>query len=260
VSNLPAIILVGGQGTRLRSIVNDRPKPLAAVMGRPFLEWIIRSLVYQGVSQFILATGYRGEMVRRHFGDGSRWGATISYSVEPQPLGTGGALRLAAERCSEEDFLVMNGDSLCNFSVERLVTCHREHSADATMWLLPMEDPSRYGGVELNDVGRVISFGEKTTGTRPSYMNAGIYTVSRRFVMRLEADRPISLEREVFGKCSESSINAIVGDGPFIDIGTPASYACAENVLHRLIPVERSSASDSVPLVRFAKSTRESDG
>ena len=227
---IDAVILCGGVGQRLRPVLADRPKPLAVVAGRPFLEWLVLALAADGIRRIVLATGYMGEAIEQAMGDGHRWQLELAYSREPEPLGTAGALRLAAARASGSPLLVLNGDSYCRFQLERMLVMHREHRAGATMWLQKEADVERYGTVELGEAGGVIRFAEKA-GPGAALISCGVYLVERIVIDAIPAGRAVSLEREVFPGLAGSGIRGVVGAGPFVDIGTPQSLAKADNLL-----------------------------
>jgi D-glycero-alpha-D-manno-heptose 1-phosphate guanylyltransferase len=226
---LEAIVLVGGKGTRLQSVVSDRPKPMAPVLGRPFLEWIIISLKRQGIKHIVLAIGYKGGLVREYFGDGSEWGVEIDYSQEVVPLGTGGAARLAIRMVKGEQVFVLNGDSLCGYNLQSLCRTYQQFQTDATIWLVQMEDCRRYGSVEIDEDGRVIAFREKDIQIGSGLVNVGVYLFLRHSLEELPLHKNISLETQFFQQLLNHNIYAVVGPPPFIDIGTPESYANAES-------------------------------
>lgn len=225
---LDAIILAGGRGTRLQSVVSDRPKPLAEVAGRPFVEWLLLALRMQGVRRAVLATGYKGEMVEAHFGDGARLGMEVAYAHEAVPLGTGGAARHALYRVATGLVLVLNGDSFCPFDIARLVAAHQQANAAATLLLVPMDDCRRYGAVAAAEDGRVLSFREKNADLGAGLINAGVYLFDRRTLDGIPAGRAVSLENDTFPALIGHGLYATGGEGPFLDIGTPESYASAE--------------------------------
>ena len=225
---LDAIILAGGRGTRLRSVVSYRPKPLAEVAGRPFVEWLLLTLRTQGVRRAVLATGYKGEIVEAAFGNGARLGLELAYAHETVPLGTGGAARHALQQVTTDHVLVLNGDSFCPFDVRRLLTNHQRTGARATLLLAPMDDCRRYGAVEAAEDGRVLSFREKNADLGAGLINAGVYLFDRRTLESIPADRAVSLENDTFPALIGHGLYATVGEGPFLDIGTPESYASAE--------------------------------
>ncbi len=222
------IVLAGGKGTRLQRVVSDRPKPLAEVAGRPFVEWLLLALRVQGVERVVLATGYMGEMVEASFGDGARLDMEVVYARETVPLGTGGAARHALGHVTTDHALVLNGDSFCPFDIGRLLEAHERAGAAATLWLVPMDDCRRYGAVDVADDGRVLSFQEKSPDLGAGLINAGVYLFDRRALEAIPADRPVSLENDTFPSLIGRGLYATVGEGPFLDIGTPESYASAE--------------------------------
>ena len=225
------MILVGGKGTRLQSTVYDRPKPMADVAGKPFLEWLLISLYEKGIRKVILCTGYMGEMVESYFGDGGKWDLQVRYSHETFPLGTGGAVRNALDLVQGGSFLVLNGDSYCRFDLNSMEKKHNYKSALATMWLVKMNDCSRYGSVVLDDNGMVQSFSEKSLVSGAGLINAGIYLLDSKLVETIAKDRKVSLEKDVFPHIVGTGLAGVVGDGVFVDIGTPESYASAEEIL-----------------------------
>ena len=231
INPIEAMILVGGKGTRLKSAVHDRPKPMAEVAGKPFLEWLMLSLYEQGVRKVILCTGYMGEMVESYFGDGEKWNLQVRYSHEPFPLGTGGAIRHALDLVQGDRFLVLNGDSYCRFDIGAMEAKHNSRSALATMWLEKMDNCNRYGSVVLDENGMILSFSEKSSVSGSGLINAGVYLIERRLVETIEKDRMVSLERDIFPNIIGKGLTGVVGEGVFVDIGTPESYASAEKIL-----------------------------
>lgn len=233
---LPALILCGGLGTRLRSVVADRPKTLAPVNGEPFLGHLLYHLAEQGCREIILSTGYLGEMVEDYAGTGSRWGVHIQYAREPEPLGTGGAIRFAAERVGlTSAFLVLNGDTFFSGSLKQLVSFHQARGdAAATIALVEVPSAERYGTVQIDEAtGAVTAFREKQAGFRgPALINAGAYVVEPELVQSIAAERNVSLERDVFPRWVGWGLyGSVFSDAIFLDIGTPEDYARAAGVL-----------------------------
>jgi D-glycero-alpha-D-manno-heptose 1-phosphate guanylyltransferase len=238
-NRVKAVLLVGGLGTRLRSVVPSAPKPLASVCGRPFLELLIQQLSYQGIRRLVLCTGYRAEDIQSQLGDGSRWDITIEYSKESSPMGTAGAIKLAEPFLQDaSDFLVMNGDSFLEIDFRKLIEFHHVSAAIASMAVLRTEDTTRYGTVQVTGEGRVSSFAEKVHGSAAGLVNAGIYVFDRRIFGHLPAG-PASLERDVFPKLLEQGVYAFEQRGVFIDIGTPEDYARAQDVCNRFFESTR---------------------
>ncbi len=228
---MDAMVLAGGKGTRLQTVVSDRPKPMAEVAGRPFVEWLLLALRAQGVRRAVLATGYKGEMVEAYFGDGARLGLEVAYAHETVPLGTGGAARHALEQVKTDHMLVLNGDSFCSFDVRHLVEAHHRARAAVTLWLVPMDDCRRYGAVDVADDGQVRSFHEKSAELGAGLINVGVYLFDRRTLEDIPTGRAVSLEHDTFPALIGHGLCATVGEGPFLDIGTPESYASAERFL-----------------------------
>jgi D-glycero-alpha-D-manno-heptose 1-phosphate guanylyltransferase len=225
------MILVGGKGTRLRSVVSDRPKPMAEVAGRPFVEWLLPFLHEQGIRRVVLCTGHLSEQVEAHFGDGRRWGMELICSRDPFPLGTGGAVRHALDRIEGDRFLVLNGDSYCRCDIRTLTQVHLRSAAQATLWLVAMEDCRRFGSVLLSEDGAVTSFAEKSLESGPGLVNAGVYLIERDAAETIPPGRAVSLEREFFPGLIGRGLYAVAGRESFIDIGTPESYAGASRFI-----------------------------
>jgi len=221
--NIQTLILAGGLGTRLSKILSDRPKPMAPVAGRPFLEYLILQLRGHGFTDIVLCIGYLGDQVRAYFDDGSDWGVYILYSHEPEPLGTGGAIKIAAELVEEENFLVMNGDSFLDIDLHELVNYHLKKRALATMALVEVEDPARYGAVEIDENGELENFAEKGESSKSKLINGGIYVFNRKIFDYIPRGK-VSLEKEVFPKLIGKGFYGRPVKGFFIDIGVPEDY------------------------------------
>lgn len=228
IADIEAVVLAGGLGTRLRSAVPDRPKVLALVRGRPFLAHVLDRLEAAGVRRVVLGTGYCADRVREAIGD--RHGRTaIAYSHETSPLGTGGAVRLAAGATASDPVLVLNGDSHCEADLPAFAAFHRACGAVGSLMLTRVSDTGRYGRVDLEDAGRVTAFREKGDAAGPGWINAGIYLLSRGLLDAVPEGRAVSLEREVFPLwAARGGLFGLRGGGRFLDIGTPESYREAE--------------------------------
>jgi D-glycero-alpha-D-manno-heptose 1-phosphate guanylyltransferase len=219
-----AFILAGGFGTRLRSVVPDRQKVAAEIQDRPFLTFLFDQLVESGIREVVLCAGYRGEQLRELFGD--QYGTLrLIYSIEREPLGTAGALRLAAPLMCSDPVLVMNGDSYCRFAFDEFLAFHVMKKAAASLLLTPVPDTSRYGRVHLDGEGRVVRFEEKGLHRSEGMINAGVYLLSAPLIESIPVGRSVSLEREMFPALP--SLFGHVTPGPFLDIGTPEDYARA---------------------------------
>jgi len=221
-----AMILAGGLGTRLRSVVGDRPKVLAPVAGRRFLAYLLHQLADAGFEDCVLCTGYKGDQVARAFGERFR-GVHLRYSQEESPLGTAGALRHAASLIRSETVVVLNGDSYCQADLGEFLGWHRERSAAASLILTEVEDISRFGAVESDAGDRVVRFGEKN-GSGRGWINAGIYAISSERIARIPEGRAVSIEQECFPAWIGDGLFAYRGGRRFLDIGTPASFAEAQ--------------------------------
>jgi D-glycero-alpha-D-manno-heptose 1-phosphate guanylyltransferase len=229
-----AVILVGGLGTRLRSVVSSVPKVLAEVGKRSFLELLVQQLRSQGVHRLVLCTGYLADQVENRFGDGKTLGVEIEYSKEEQPLGTAGAVKRTEQYLRDvPDFLVMNGDSFLEIDFHSLMEFHRDHDAIATMAILRVQDTGRYGTVRVDANGRVRDFAEKTRNDTLGLVNGGVYILNRAIFQYIPQE-PASLERDVFPRLLDHGVYAQEQRGMFIDIGTPADYVRAQQLCESL--------------------------
>jgi NDP-sugar pyrophosphorylase family protein len=226
--------LAGGFGTRLRSVVSDRPKVLATVQGRPFVTFLLDQLVAAGVHRVVLLTGHRAEEVRACLGVSYR-DLELAYSPEPAPLGTGGALRQALPQIPGSPLLLMNGDSICRLDFSAFWAAHRRYRADITQVVWRTEDASRYGTVVVNDDNTVQQFSEKEAAPRAAWVNAGVYLIERPLAESIPADLCVSLEREMFPLWARRHrFCAFRAADVSLDIGTPESFAAAQADLHIL--------------------------
>jgi D-glycero-alpha-D-manno-heptose 1-phosphate guanylyltransferase len=226
-----AVILAGGIGSRLKSAVKHVPKPMAEVSGRPFLEYLLDYIHSQKIKRIILAVGYKHEIIMQHFGTNYK-GLELIYSVELEPLGTGGAIKNALGSIEGSDFFILNGDTYFTVSLSRLYEFHKFKGAVLTMALRPLNNFSRYGTVKLNDSGRIVGFKEK--GYRKQGMiNGGIYLIRRGIIKKAGLPAKFSFEKEFLEKYVQTF--AIYGlpfkDCFFIDIGIPEDYARAQDEL-----------------------------
>jgi D-glycero-alpha-D-manno-heptose 1-phosphate guanylyltransferase len=229
-----AVLLVGGLGTRLRSVVPSAPKPLAAVGGKSFLDLLVRQLRNQGITDLVMCTGYLGEQVRTEFGDGRLWDVAIEYSEEMRPLGTAGAVKLAQAYLQDApEFLVMNGDSFLEIDLGRLIQFHRGHGGLVSMAVLDAENAARYGTVQMDARGRVTGFLEKTGCETAGVVNGGVYVFDRAVLEHIP-EGPASLEKDVFPHVLPHGVYALKQQGMFIDIGTPEDYARSQQLYGRL--------------------------
>jgi D-glycero-alpha-D-manno-heptose 1-phosphate guanylyltransferase len=227
---IKALILAGGLGTRLRSLVSDRPKPMAQVGGKPFLEYQIERLRAHGFEDLVLCVGYLAHHVQDYFDDGRDWGVHIDYAVETEPLGTAGAIKNAQKFIGEDAFLVLNGDSYLEVDLRGLVQFHqRWRSADpqaiATVAVVASDDTSAYGKVELDERARLLRFGEKVEAG-PGWINGGVYVLEPTLLDSISLGVAVSLETETLPLILESNHHVLgyLVQGFFVDIGTPEGY------------------------------------
>src|SRR5271165_496926 len=233
-TNVPAVLLVGGMGTRLRSVVPSTPKPLAAVGVKPFLELLVEQLRSQGIRRLIMCSGYLADQIENKFGDGSAWDVAIKYSREVQPLGTAGAIKLAHDHLTEDStFLVMNGDSFVEIDFGQLIRAHLKKNALATIATAAVQNAARYGTVRVDSSSWITGFAEKTGVEDPGLINAGVYVFDRSIFARI-SEGASSLERDVFPRILDQGVYAFEHSGMFIDIGTPEDYARAQVLCERL--------------------------
>jgi D-glycero-alpha-D-manno-heptose 1-phosphate guanylyltransferase len=231
-----AIILAGGLGTRLKSVVPDVPKPMAPIAGRPFLEYQMDYWIEQGINQFILSLGYRYEDIQAHFG-GSYRTASIEYVVEHSPLGTGGGFLLAAQALkSNSPFLLLNGDTYFEVNLSGLDRFATAHHADWCFSLFRANESGRYMGLEINSTdGKLMSFesGNQQIGR---LANGGVYWINAESLKTLDVQigQAYSLENEIFDQLNKNgqAIYGVECDGRFIDIGVPSDYAKAQTMLN----------------------------
>ncbi len=224
---MQAIVLVGGEGTRLRPLTADVPKPALTLVDRPFLAYMVEWLAGHGVSEVVLACGFLPDVLREALGDTEHAGAHLTYVVEPERRGTAGAIRFAAETLGEalEDrFLALNGDVLTDLDLSALVRVHEERRARATIALHPVEDSAAFGLVRTGADGAVEEFAEKTGEPVPGEVNAGAYVLERSVLDLIPAGREVSIEREVFPRLVSEGLTALCLDGYWLDIGTPERY------------------------------------
>lgn len=221
---MEAILLAGGLGTRLRSIVSDRPKPMALIGEKPFMEYVVRELAMQGIDQIIFAVGYKGNMVEEYFKDGSDFGIKASYAYEETLLGTAGAIKNAAGYMHGEEAFVLNADTFYRMDYARLVREKREKNLDMALVLREVEDVSRYGRAVLSE-GMLTGFNEKTDEKRRGTINGGVYLMAKELIDQIPEGK-VSLENDMIPKwlAEGKRLGGFVNDGYFIDIGIPEDY------------------------------------
>ena len=222
---MQALILAGGEGTRLRPLTSTVPKPVVPLVDRPFVVFMLDWLRDHGVEDVVMSCGHMAPGVRNVLGDGSAFGITLRYVEEPRPLGTGGALKFA-EPLLDERFLMLNGDVLTDLDLSAQIAQHERSGAMATLALTPVEDPSNYGLVRIADGGQVTEFVEKPAPDQIDTRNisAGVYVLEHAVLEMLEPEKPASIERDVFPRLVGNGLYGCVADGYWKDIGTPERY------------------------------------
>lgn len=221
---MTGVVLAGGLGTRLRTVLPDTAKPLAPVEGRPFLSYLIDQLNRAEVSPIILCTGHLSDQLRTTISH-----EAIQYSEEDQPLGTAGALHLAWRNYPDTaPWLVTNGDSYLDIDLQAMMDSHHRSGCAVTIAAVRVPDGRRYGSLEWSKDHRVTAFCEKSQAPGPRWINGGVYIVEREFLDALPDRAPLSLETEAFPRWIADGIHAFASEARFIDIGTPESYALAQ--------------------------------
>lgn len=224
---MQAILLAGGLGTRLRSVVSDRPKPMAFIEGKPFMEYVIHELSRYGIRDIVFAVGYKGTMVEEFFGDGKAFGIKASYAYEKELLGTAGAIKNAGKLVDEDWFFVLNADTFYQLDYRRLIEVRDRRRLDFALVLRQVPDVSRYGrAVLVQDM--LVEFNEKTTEPAPGTINGGVYLMKKELLAEIPEGK-VSLENEMIPRWlgmekAGRRLGGIVNDGYFIDIGVPEDY------------------------------------
>jgi mannose-1-phosphate guanylyltransferase len=224
---MQAIVLVGGQGTRLRPLTDTVPKPALTLVDRPFLAYMIEWLGTYGVTEAVLACGFLPDQLREALGDGEHAGVALTYVVEPDRRGTAGAIRFAADEIGErldDRFLALNGDVLTDLDLRALLRAHEMRGARATLGLYGVEDSAAYGLVACDAAGTVTDFTEKTGESVPGEISAGAYVLERSVLDLIPPGREVSIEREVFPQLIGEGLCATPLAGYWMDIGVPERY------------------------------------
>ncbi|MFI5186064.1 MAG: HAD-IIIA family hydrolase [Chitinophagales bacterium] len=254
------IILAGGLGTRLRTVVSDLPKCMAPVAGQPFLKHVIRYLLSQGIEKFIFSLGYKHEIIEEFLADQF---STLHYqlSIEEEPLGTGGAIQLACKRASETDVVIINGDTLFKADLNEASSMHAENKAECTLLLKPMRNFDRYGAVELNNDYTIKNFREKQSFQNGD-INAGVYILNVESFIDKDLPEKFSFEKEYLEKFYPAKkILGMIRDHYFIDIGIPGDFRKAQEELKQIpLHLENVDASWTVFLDRDGVINYEKEG
>jgi len=224
---MQAVLLAGGLGTRLQSVVNDRPKPMALIGDKPFLEYVLMELKRNNIIDIIFAVGYKGSMVEEYFQSGKDFGLNILYSYEETPLGTAGAIKLAGQYIKDDRFFVLNADTLYRLDYSRILGIENELNLDMTLVLREVPDISRYGAARLSEENRgfLTAFNEKESEAKKGTINGGVYLLNRELLEQIPEGK-VSLENEIIPKLMKEGfkLGGLVNDGYFIDIGIPEDY------------------------------------
>ncbi|MCB1189909.1 MAG: nucleotidyltransferase family protein [Leptospiraceae bacterium] len=233
---MDAIILAGGKGTRLQSVVADVPKPMADIAGKPFLEYLLTHLAKYSIDNFVLSVGYKYQTVIDYFGDNFQ-NTPIYYSIEKEALGTGGAIRYSTQFAKSEDILILNGDTFFDLDIHKYHTFYKQLDIDIVIALKNMESFDRYGSVNIKD-NFVTSFEEKGYKDQ-GYINGGVYILQREIFSKWDEFLPknaFSFETDFLQKFpNKLKIGAYLNDGYFIDIGIPEDYQKAQKELVKFI-------------------------
>lgn len=226
-----AIVLAGGFGTRLQGVVKDLPKPMAPVNGRPFLTYILDYLIDYGYEKAVLSVGYLHEKIVDYFGDTYK-SLSIEYAVENEPLGTGGAIAYSLSKCSSDNVLVLNGDTLFRVDLAAFEAFHRQKGGLMSMVLRQMPDVSRYGSVHFDNDSRITLFAEKNTDSGEGFINGGIYLINKQLFTKHPQLPKFSFEKDLMENIyATEPIFGFRSDAYFIDIGIPEDYARAQQEL-----------------------------
>ena len=231
------VIVCGGLGTRLRSVLHGLPKSMAPINGHPFLDLIVDHVLAHGFRRIIFCTGYYGDRIAEHFGHRTDFEPIMSQ--ENIPLGTAGALRGCRFLLKTDTTLVLNGDSLCRFDLRDFLDAHQGRQAVATIAVVPANDRTDGGGIVVDEEGRILAFHEKQAG---QYLNAGIYAVRTSEIDQFPESLPSSLERDVFPQLTNGGLHSYVCRAPLFDIGTPARLAEFRALQKKSAQVESSRA------------------
>lgn len=233
-AQVDVIVLCGGKGTRLASVIGNVPKPLAKVGGSPFLDRLLSWLVASGlVNRFLLAAGHLGEQVHKRY-EAVNLGVPIEVLVEDEPLGTGGAIRNALPAVSTPTFIVVNGDSFTNFSLVDLLDSHNASGVNGTIVTTEITDVSRYGSIETDSAtNRIVRFAEKASAEGPGLVSCGIYALNTAWALRELSAQKFSIEEFFAANVTSACFSTYVVKSEFIDIGTPESFAQSQTFFNQ---------------------------
>ena len=230
--------MAGGLGKRLRKLVRDKPKSMAPVLGKPFLQYQIEQLKKYNITEIVLCVAYLANQIKSYFKDGAKFGVNIRYAVEKEPLGTAGALKNSRDYLEDEAFLVLNGDSYSEVDIFKFIQFHEEKKGEGTVLLTRVCHPEDYGLVKLDEHNRITGFFEKPGKTSSSsIINAGVYFLEPEVLNYIPEGRQISLERETFPHLLKKNMPLFgyLTSDYFIDIGTPQKYTQIQKDLKHLL-------------------------
>ena len=231
-SSIDVAILCGGRGTRLQTVVNDRPKPMAEINGKPFLDFLIKRIASYGFRRFILCTGYKSAHIADYY---NKLHDQLTYiiSEETSPLGTAGAISNAKHKFKSNPVLVLNGDSYCPTNLSQLIDFHKCKQAATTIVLTEIENPQDFGVITLNQQEQISGFNEKPQSSEPGIINAGIYVLSSNAIASIPTGKSASLETEVFpALIAKGEVYGYTSHEKLIDIGTPEQLEKAKQTMH----------------------------
>lgn len=227
--------MAGGFGKRLQSVIKDIPKPMAPVQGKPFLEYLFMFLENQGISSVILSVCYLNKKIMTHFGSKFN-NINIIYSVESEPLGTGGAAELAMEKINGSEVFILNGDTLFNIDLYDFYRFHQKNRSACSIALKETLSANRYGGVIIDSNSRVTGFAEKRTNNDTTWINGGIYLIQKGVLKTKNFSGAFSIEKDYFEKhCQQDMIYGYISQGYFVDIGIPDDYQRAQNEIGNVV-------------------------
>jgi len=225
-----AIVLAGGLGTRLQTVLPGIPKCMAPVNGKPFLTYILDYLISQNINKVILSVGYRNDQIIKYFGD-NYLSITIKYAIENEPLGTGGTVKFAFDHCIQDQVFVINGDTYFLPDMQLMEKQHIQSKADITIAVKHMPETARYGLVHTDVNGRITDFREKEPNSANGWINGGIYLVDRSIFDNFP-NKKFSLEKDIFRvSCSSFKIMAFQTEAEFLDMGIPEDYTKAQSMI-----------------------------
>ena len=230
IKQIDAVILCGGLGTRLRSVLGAIPKVMAEINDKPFLDILVQYLKGQGVARIVLCTGHQAQLVESYFSS-NPVGVDIGFSREEIRLGTGGALKNAKEKIKSDNFIVMNGDSLCKVDLSAFLEFHKAKRAVASIVVSEVKDASDFGGIEMNEDLSISAFREKESVAFGSYVNAGVYCFNKEAFSLMPDQNKFSLEYDLFPALVNKGIYGFCVDKDFMDIGTPERLEKAKDTL-----------------------------